>query len=42
MDATDLKGLHAAVNTRMRAALDHLIAAHFGWWDVILGAKRPV
>lgn len=22
--------------------LDHLIAAHFGWWDVILGAKRPV
>jgi ribosome recycling factor len=25
MDATDLKGLHAAVNTRMRAALDHLL-----------------
>ena len=22
--------------------LDHLLAAHFGWWDVILGAKRPV
>jgi len=22
--------------------LDHLIAAHFGWWDVLLGAKRPV
>jgi hypothetical protein len=22
--------------------LDHLIAAHFGWWDVILGSKRPV
>ena len=22
--------------------LDHLIAAHFGWWDVIVGAKRPV
>lgn len=22
--------------------LDHLIAAHFGWWDVILGTKRPV
>lgn len=22
--------------------LDHLIAAHFGWWDVLVGAKRPV
>jgi hypothetical protein len=22
--------------------LDHLIAAHFGWWDVIIGAKPPV
>jgi ribosome recycling factor len=25
MDATDLKSLHATVNTRMRAALDHLL-----------------
>jgi hypothetical protein len=22
--------------------LDHLLAAHFGWWDVLIGAKRPV
>ena len=22
--------------------LDHLIAAHFGWWDVLIGTKRPV
>lgn len=22
--------------------LDHLIAAHFGWWDVVVGARRPV
>jgi hypothetical protein len=22
--------------------LDHLLAAHFGWWDVIVGGKPPV
>ena len=22
--------------------LDHLLAAHFGWWDVVIGNKRPV
>ena len=22
--------------------LDHLLAAHFGWWDVLIGTKRPV
>ena len=22
--------------------LDHLLAAHFGWWDVLLGTRRPV
>ena len=22
--------------------LDHLFAAHFGWWDVLIGTKRPV
>jgi hypothetical protein len=21
--------------------LDHLLAAHFGWWDVVLAGKRP-
>ena len=22
--------------------LDHLLAAHFGWWDVLIGGKRPI
>ena len=22
--------------------LDHLMATHFGWWDVLVGKKRPV
>ena len=22
--------------------LDHLLATHFGWWDVLVGTKRPV
>jgi hypothetical protein len=22
--------------------LDHLLAAHFGWWDVLVGKKKPV
>ena len=22
--------------------LDHLLAAHFGWWDVLVAGKRPV
>ena len=22
--------------------LDHLLAVHFGWWDVLVGPKRPV
>jgi hypothetical protein len=22
--------------------LDHLLAMHFGWWDVLIGPKRPV
>jgi len=22
--------------------LDHLLAAHFGWWDVIVAGKKPV
>jgi hypothetical protein len=22
--------------------LDHLFAAHFGWWDVVTGARKPV
>jgi hypothetical protein len=31
--------LDSSTDTR---ELDHLIAAHFGWWDVIVGSKRPV
>jgi hypothetical protein len=30
---------HSSTDTR---ELDHLIAAHFGWWDVIVGPKAPV
>lgn len=22
--------------------LDHLMAAHFGWWDVLIGSRQPV
>jgi hypothetical protein len=22
--------------------LDHLMSTHFGWWDVLIGARRPV
>jgi len=22
--------------------LDHLLAAHFGWWDVLTGGKKPI
>ena len=25
-----------------RSELDHLLAAHFGWWDVLVGKKKPV
>ena len=30
---------HSSTDTR---ELDHLIAAHFGWWDVIVGPKAPI
>ena len=30
---------HSSTDTR---ELDHLIAAHFGWWDVIVGSKAPI
>jgi len=29
----------SSVDTR---ELDHLFAAHFGWWDLVVGAKTPV
>jgi hypothetical protein len=30
---------HSSIDTR---ELDHLMAAHFGWWDVIVGPKAPI
>lgn len=30
---------HSSSDTR---ELDHLLAAHFGWWDVIIGPKAPI
>jgi hypothetical protein len=30
---------HSSEDTR---ELDHLIAAHFGWWDVVVGARRSI
>jgi hypothetical protein len=30
---------HSSTDTR---ELDHLLAAHFGWWDVVIGPKAPV
>jgi hypothetical protein len=31
--------VHSSEDTR---ELDHLLAAHFGWWDVVVGARRSV
>lgn len=30
------------VSTQDTQELDHLIAAHFRWWDVLVGSRRPV
>src|SRR6186713_2364336 len=30
------------VSTPDTRELDHLLAAHFGWWDVLVDGKRPV
>lgn len=30
---------HTTLETR---ELDHLLAAHFGWWDVLIEKKKPV
>jgi hypothetical protein len=29
----------SSVDTR---ELDHLLSAHFRWWDVLVGTKKPV
>ena len=31
--------IHSTPDTR---ELDHLLAMHFGWWDVFVGKKKPV
>jgi hypothetical protein len=31
-----------SVTTTDTRELDHALAAHFGWWDVLLEKKRPV
>jgi hypothetical protein len=31
--------VHSTADTK---ELDHLLAMHFGWWDVFVGKKRPV
>jgi hypothetical protein len=30
------------VSTPDTRELDHVLAAHFGWWDVLIEGKRPV
>lgn len=27
--------------TKLTRELDHLLAMHFGWWDVLIGEKKP-
>jgi len=31
--------IHSTPDTK---ELDHLLAMHFGWWDVFVGKKKPV
>ena len=31
-----------ADSTQETRELDHLLATHFGWWDVLVGQKKPV
>lgn len=31
-----------SVQTALTRDLDHLVALHFKWWDVLIGAKRQV
>ena len=35
----DIEQSESSVGTR---ELDHLFAAHFGWWDLVIGNKKPV
>lgn len=37
-----LPGPEQAVTTAETRELDHVLAVHFGWWDVLVDKKRPV
>ena len=37
-----LPAVSQIVTTPATEELDHLLAAHFGWWDVLVGGRRPV
>src|SRR4030095_13651322 len=40
--ANCLPMLDQSKHTAETRELDHLMAMHFGWWDVLVGSKRPV
>jgi hypothetical protein len=37
-----LPGSDQAESSAETRELDHLLATHFGWWDVLVGTRRPV
>ncbi len=37
-----LPAVGQAAATADTSELDHLLAVHFGWWDVLIGTKHPV
>ena len=37
-----LPGREQGDSTAETKELDHLLATHFGWWDVLVGKKQPV
>ena len=42
LDAPALPAPGQAESTADTWELDHLLAVHFGWWDVLVGRKKPV
>ena len=37
-----LPALHQFVSSAETQELDHLLSARFGWWDVLVGNRKPV
>ena len=37
-----LPGLEQSTSSADTRELDHLLAAHFGWWDVLVEGRKPV